>query len=82
MVDLALQGCEYKDCYAFEKDKVYCLKIEVPEDYPIEHIPNVCESIENAFAHQNIKVIVLPQMENGITFEFFRIDEKEKGDKK
>ena len=79
MVDLAQLEC--KDCYAFEKDKVYCLKIEVPKNYPRESIPNICRNITEAFAYQNITVIVLPQREDDLKFEFFKIDEKEEGDK-
>ena len=78
MVGLAQLEC--KDCYAFEKDKVYCLKIEVPKDYPIENIPNVCKNIVDTFAHQNINVIVLSQREDDLKFEFFKINEKEEGD--
>ena len=81
MVDLDLQGCECKDCYTFDKDKVYCLKIEVPEKYPKESIPNVCRSIVDAFSSYVVDIVVLPQTEGGLKFEFFKIDEKEEGDK-
>ena len=70
MVDLDQLEC--KDWYAFEKDKVYCLKIEVPKDYPTENIPTICKNIVDTFAYQNITVIVLPQREDDLKFEFFK----------
>ena len=81
MVGLDLQGCECKDCYAFEKDKVYCLKIEVPENYPKENIPDVCRSIVSAFSSYGVDVVVLPQIEGDLKFEFFKINKDEEGDK-
>ena len=72
MVDLAQLEC--KDYYAFDKDKVYCVKLSVPKDYPRESISIVCKSVVDAFSSCGVNVVVIPQIEGGINFEFFNIN--------
>ena len=73
MVDLAQLECN--DCYSFDKDKVYCVKLNIPKDYPRESIFNVCKSVVDAFSSHGVEIVVIPQIENEISFEFFNIND-------
>ena len=70
MVDLDQLVC--KDCYAFEKGKVYCVKIKVPKDYPREFIGTHAMSFVKAFDERGIEVIVIPEIDGELEFEFFK----------
>ena len=70
MVDLDQLVC--KDCYAFEKGKVYCVKIKVPKDYPREFIRTHAMSFVKAFDERGIEVIVIPEIDGELEFEFFK----------
>lgn len=78
MVDLDQQECKCKDCYAFEKDKMYCMKVKVPEDYPREFIKPLCEGIVKMFEDKGVTLITLPCIEGDIDVEFFTINKDEK----
>ena len=70
MVDLDQLVC--KDCYAFEKGKVYCVKIKMPKDYPREFIGIHAMSFVKAFNEKGIEVIVIPEIDGELEFEFFK----------
>ena len=72
MVDLAQLEC--KDCYAFDRDKVYCVKVNIPKGYPRESISSACKSVVDAFSSYDVSVVVIPQVEDGISFDFFNIN--------
>lgn len=78
MVGLDQLGCEYKDCYAFEKDKVYCVKVKIPEDYPREFIRPYCEGIVKMFEDKGVALISIPCIEGNVDVEFFTINKDEK----
>lgn len=78
MVGLDLQECECKDCYAFERDKVYCVKVKIPEDYPREFIRPYCDGIVKMFEDKGVTLIAIPCIEGNIDVEFFTINEDEK----
>ena len=78
MVDLDQLEC--KDCYAFEKDKVYCVKINFDHFVPGEMIKSWCEGLKEKFKENSIDLIVVPLTNGGpiCDIEFFTINENEK----
>lgn len=78
MVDLDQLGCECKDCYAFEKDKVYCVKVKILEDCPREFIKPHCDGIVKMFEDKGVTLIAIPCIEGNIDVEFFTINKDEK----
>ena len=76
MVDLDQLVC--KDCYAFEKDKIYCVKVKISEDYPKEFIKFHCEGIVKMFEDKGITLIAIPCIEGNVDIEFFTINNDEK----
>ena len=63
---------------AFEKDKIYCIKVKIPSDYPKEFIQTHCEAILEVFNRKNIQIIVIPCIEGEIDFEFVQISKEDK----
>lgn len=74
MVDLDQLVC--KDCYAFEKGKVYCVKMKVPKDHPREFIGIHAMSLVETFNKKGIEAIVIPEIEGELEFEFFKCNDE------
>ena len=78
MVDL--EALEYKidnNLLAFEKDKVYCVKVHI-YDYPKEFIGEYCKHLVEVFQRREIEVIAIPIIDGQMDLEFFKVNEEEK----
>ena len=60
MVDLEALECKIdNNILAFERDKVYCVKVHM-YDYPGEYVQMFCEHLVDVFSRRDIKVIAIP----------------------
>ena len=77
MVDLEALECKIdNNILAFERDKVYCVKVYI-YDYPEEYIQMLCEHLVEVFSKRDIKVIVIPIIDKQMDLEFFKVNDKE-----
>lgn len=77
MVDLEALECKIDDnLLAFEKDKVYCVKVHI-YDYPIEFVGEYCKHLVEVFERRGIEVIAIPIFDRQMDLEFFKVNEKE-----
>ena len=78
MVDLEALECKIdKNILAFEKGKVYCVKVHI-YDYPREFIQMFCERLVEVFSKRDIEVIAMPIIDGEMDLEFFKNNEIEK----
>ena len=77
MVDLEALECKMdNNLLAFEKGKVYCVKVHI-YDYPREFVSVFCEHLVEVFKRRGIEIIVIPITDGEMDLEFFKINEKE-----
>lgn len=77
MVDLEALECKIdKNILAFEKGKVYCVKVHI-YNYPKEYIQGFCEHLVEVFSRRDIEVIAIPIIDEQMDLEFFKINDEE-----
>lgn len=77
MVDLEALECKIdNNILAFEKDKVYCVKVHI-HDYPKEFIQIFCDHLVEVFKRRGIEVIAIPIIDEQMDLEFFKVNDKE-----
>ena len=77
MVDLEALECKIdNNLLAFEKDKVYCVKVHI-YDFPAKFISEYCNHLVEVFERRGIEVIAIPIIDKHMDLEFFKINEKE-----
>ena len=77
MVDLEALECKIdNNILAFEKGKVYCIKVHI-YDYPKEFIGEYCKHLIDVFKRRDIEVIAIPIIDGEMDLEFFKINDKE-----
>ena len=77
MVDLEALECKIdNNILAFEKGKVYCVKVHI-YDYPEEFVSIFCEHLVEVFGRREIEVIAIPIIDGQMDLEFFKVNEKE-----
>lgn len=74
MVDLEALECKIDDnLLAFEKGKVYCVKVHI-YDYPKEFIGEYCKHLVEVFGRRGIEVIAIPIFDKQMDLEFFKVN--------
>ena len=77
MVDLEALECKIdKNILAFEKGKVYCVKVHI-YDYPKEFVGEYCKHLIDVFKRRDIEVIAIPIIDEQMDLEFFKVNDKE-----
>lgn len=77
MVDLEALECKIdNNILAFEKGKVYCVKVHI-YDYPKEFIQIFCEHLVEVFKRRDVEVIAIPIIDEQMDLEFFKVNDKE-----
>ena len=77
MVDLEALECKIdNNILAFEKGKVYCVKVHI-YDYPEQYIQTLCEHLIDVFKRRDIEVIAIPIIDGQMDLEFFNVIDKE-----
>lgn len=77
MVDLEALECKIdNNILAFEKGKVYCVRVYI-YDYPREYIQEFCERLVEIFRRRDIEVIAIPIIDGEMDLEFFKTNDKE-----
>ena len=77
MVDLEALECKIdNNILAFEKGKVYCVKVHI-YDYPKEFIGEYCKHLIDVFKRREIEVIAIPIIDGQMDLEFFKVNDKE-----
>ena len=77
MVDLEVLECKIdNNILAFEKGKVYCVKVHI-YDYPEEFVGEYCAHLVEVFNRRGIEVIAIPIFDREMDLEFFKVNDKE-----
>ena len=77
MVDLEALECKIDDnVLAFEKGKVYCVKVHI-YDYSMGFVGEYCKHLVEVFERRGIELIAIPIVDKEMDLEFFKINEKE-----
>ena len=77
MVDLEALECKIDDnVLAFEKGKVYCVKVHI-YNYPKDYINIYCSHLTEIFSRRGIELIALPIIDGEMELEFFKINNDE-----
>ena len=77
MVDLEALECKIDDnLLAFEKDKVYCVKVHI-YNYPEEFVGEYCKHLVEVFQRRGIEVIAIPIFDKQMDLEFFKVNGEE-----